>query len=120
MNYHLESVISKEKFTITEEKWCKALQFAKENGWNPLGTILDFENELDTLWDDSHDKMYKLWIVLTCHNSCHEWEGSYTEKQNQIVIDNDSYELMLSLEMSQDFIELAQFIAGISFKILKD
>ncbi|MDY0361249.1 MAG: hypothetical protein RBR08_07340, partial [Desulforegulaceae bacterium] len=100
MNYHLESLISKEKFCLSEEQWINALEFAKNNGWDPAGTILDFENELDMLWDDSQSRMYNLWMVLTCHNSCHEWDGSYTEKQNQIVSDNDSYELMLSLEIS--------------------
>ncbi|MCB9481381.1 MAG: hypothetical protein H6681_06200 [Desulfobacteraceae bacterium] len=120
MNYHLESLISKEKFIISKEKWLKALEFAKQNGWSPLGTILDFESELDLMWNEDQSRMYNLWMVLTCHNSCHEWEGSYTEKENQIISDTDSYELMLSLEMSDEFAELAQFVAGISFRILKE
>jgi hypothetical protein len=119
MNYHLESLISKEKFTISDEKWIKALDFARENGWQPLGTILDFESELDILWNDSQDRMYNLWMVLTSHNACHEWDGNYIQKQDQIVSDTDSYELMLSLEMSEEFRELASFISGIPFKILR-
>ncbi|MDY0131916.1 MAG: hypothetical protein RBR53_04530 [Desulforegulaceae bacterium] len=119
MNYHLESLITKEKFIISEEKWLKALEFAKKTHWQPLGTVLDFETELDLLWDDNQDRMFNLWMVLASHNACVEWEGSYTEKQNQIVLDNDSYELMLSLEISEEFIDLANFISGVSFRILK-
>lgn len=119
MDYHLELINSKEKFIISSDSWLKALEFAKENGWNPAGTIIEFEKELDQLWNDSQDKMYNLWMVLTSHNSCHEWSGSYIEKENQVVLDNDSYELMLSLEMSDEFMELANFIGGVSFRILK-
>ncbi|MGE4518754.1 MAG: hypothetical protein AB7E04_04530 [Desulfobacteraceae bacterium] len=119
MNYHLESLISKEKFIISKEKWLKALEFARQNGWTPAGTALDFDTELDILWNDDQDRLYNLWMVLASHNACHEWEGSYTEKEDQIVLPEDSYELMLSLEMSDEFMELASFIAGVSFRILR-
>jgi|AntRauTorckE6833_2_1112554.scaffolds.fasta_scaffold22628_2 hypothetical protein len=119
MTYHLELVSSKEKLSISEDKWHKALNFAKENGWIPQGTVLDFEKELDLLWNDSHDRMYNLWMVLTSHNACCEWNGSYTEKEDQTVLDNDSYELMLSLEISDEFADIAAFISGVSFRILR-
>ena len=120
MDYHLELIYSKEKLTISREKWISALDFAKNNGWQPAGTYLDFNKELDLLWNDDFDEMYNLWMVLTSHNSCHEWEGSYTEKEDQIVTDNDSYELMLSLEISNDFSHLASFIGGTAFRICRD
>lgn len=119
MNYHLELIYSKEKFEISKEKWVRALGFAKENGWQPAGTYLDYDTELDDFWDEDQGNMYQLWMVLTALNSCHEWNGNYTEKRNQIVSDKDSYELMLSLEINDEFLDLAVFIGGTSFKICR-
>lgn len=120
MEYHLEQLYSKEKFSISQSKWLKALNFAKDMGWHPAGTVLEFEKELDDLWDEDQSRMYNLWMVLMSQNACTQWEGSYTEKENQIITDTDSYELMLSLEMSEEFVDLAGFIGGTAFRILKE
>lgn len=119
MEYHLEQLYSKQKLSISKTQWLKALEFAKSTGWEPTGTVLEFERELDDMWDEEQGKMYNLWMVCISQNACTQWDGNYTDPEDQIITDNDSYELMLSLETSEEFIELAGFIGGTAFRILK-
>lgn len=119
MSYRLVRCNAENEFySIDDEEWIRVLDEARRGDWAPEGTYLDFEYELDTMWDDMFSYDYRLLLTLTAHMRCLEWNGAnYTDTENQIVSDNDAYNMYVALMYSDVDQAFLDFISAGGFRI---
>lgn len=104
-------------YICNETFWLHILDIAKKCGWKPEGTRFDFSYALDEFIDDNDEPMYKLFILITVNNRFIDWNGSYVEKDDQIVMESDVKNLLNSLIGSTVDTGFIDFLAQGSFRI---
>lgn len=120
MSYHLLNVETGDYIYISDDVWLKALDAAKENYWQPGGTLYDLSYAID---DECEFITKKSLIIFTIMQVCleqSEWNGSYTDKRNQIVDYEDTLYLVDCLQGTDTPQELVDFIQKGSFRICSD
>jgi hypothetical protein len=120
MAYTLKNTVNGETYRCEDSFWLDIIKKAIESGWLPQGTKLSLENEIESTCDEMYGKMYNLYLVLAAHARCLEWDGNYTDKENQIVSTEDAsnmLEELIYLGINPDFLD---FIAKGSFEIGSD
>jgi len=117
MPYLLTSVNENVTCKCDDPYWVRVIDLAREEGWQPDGTMYNFDSRVDELTDEMYDPLYNLFFVVMCFNEIWQWEGSYTEKENQIVTDEDAYYLRLALQGTGTDEELMRFLEKGSFRI---
>ncbi len=108
--YTLINSVTGERCECDERSWEEALRLAKENGWEPEGTRIDFDNEIERQWDDRSDYGWNLLMMLGIHMMRLRWDGNYVDREHQVVPEPDSYGLYRALEGSGVGGELLSFI----------
>ncbi len=116
MDYVMTSLITGEKYRCSEDSWKYALQTAIEREWEPEGTHLDLYQLIDRL-EDQYSNFTPLFLVLTAHMECIQWNGNYTDREGQIVSESDAYSMYLALEGSGCDSDLTAFLMKGSFRI---
>lgn len=97
MGYRLRNIDTGESYCCSDEFWIDALKSAAENGWQPKKTMLSLDKEIDDAFDENYGTMYNLYVVLSSHARCIEWDGNYKEKEYQIVSRIDACNMMEEL-----------------------
>lgn len=117
MGYILKNLNSGETYQCSDEFWINAINEATQNGWNPKGTRLSLEKEIDDVFDEAYGRMYNLFLVLSSHAKCIEWDGNYTDKEYQIVVQEDASNMMEELIYMGAEPDFLDFLAKGSFEI---
>ena len=120
MVYNLLNIEKGILFKCDSLLWEKAMEFAENSGWEPEGTFFDFEFEVDNHVDGQHDEMYNLFMLILQYQRRNEWDGNYTEMENQVVTGTDAYYFSLALGDTPDFSLLVEFLRKGSFRICSD
>lgn len=98
MSYILLQIDSGKSIELVEEYWREILTTGEREGWEPEGTAFDFIFQLDEAIDEGDDEMHRLFNYILCNNDFITWNGSYTEKENQIISESDAYCLFQAIE----------------------
>jgi len=119
MSYHFLNVENGEYFYCDEDLWLEALSIAKSVGWKPHGTFYDIPYEIDDqlefISEDYPElRLYTAFMIITYFE---EWDGNYTDKSNQIILEEDSINLADALRSAGFVNELTLFIEKGSFRI---
>lgn len=118
MGYKLTNLSTGETYCCTDIFWTDLLKQATASGWQPKGTRLSLEREMEDTLDDAYGRMYNLFLVIAAHARCLEWDGNYTDKENQIVSQADISNLLEELiyigtdPVFLDFLEKGPFEIG--------
>ncbi len=116
-NYLFINIETQDKFVCDENIWIRALETARNEGWEPDGTLYDFSYEVDELCDFDEDFMASTFRMLRIRNEQLEWEGSYLLRKNQVVQYEDSIYLAAALAGTGTDEKLLDFIRMGSFRI---
>ncbi len=117
MTYFFESINTQLFYRCEEETWRSVLSEARQNGWEPEGTVLDFEFEMDYNIYDDMSYVETLFEVAKANMRCLEWDGNYSDNGNQVVSDRDVGELMYALDGVDVPGELMKLLEAGSFRI---
>lgn len=120
MGYRLKNTVTGEIYYCTDCFWENIIKTARENGWVPKGTRLSLENEIEDSFDEIYGKMYNMFLVLAAHARCLEWDGNYTDRQNQIVSGEDASSMiedLVNMDVDPGFLD---FISKGAFEIGSD
>lgn len=120
MAYLFISIDSGEHLCCEEKVWIDAFEAAKADGWKPDGTMYDIYYDMDEELDLIEDDNRKLHTLVVAMNNVYAWDGSYTEKRNQIVTYDDAYYMAMSLKCAGVDPELCAFVEKGSFRICSD
>ncbi len=120
MSYHLLNVENLDYYYCDDLVWITALDTARKNGWKPDGTLFDYVYETDDICFDIDDEMYYMWMMILSKIEFHEWDGSYHEKRNQIVMYEDTIYFAACLEGTGTDENLIEFIKKGSFRICSE
>jgi len=102
-----------------KNKWQYILATARANGWNPLGTILDYEFQYQLLASQFEELDFDKHTLLDqfVTDKCGRWKGGYLTPEHQIVSDDDATELRRALQRARESIELILFLSHGAFRI---
>jgi hypothetical protein len=117
MSYLLLNIEKNTGYIVEDELWITVIKAAKDNYWEPEGTLYNFELNLDEYIDDCDDQMHIVFSTILANNEYYSWDGNYIEKKGQIVSESDSYQLFESLIESGLDNNLVEFIGLGSFLI---
>lgn len=117
MTYRLQNIATGRVFSCDDAAWLRALAAARENGWHPAGSRFDFEFQMEECCDHTLGSMMNLFIVLRLHMEQVNWSGTYHDRENQIVTDDDAAELHYCLSASGIEPDILKFIDGGAFRI---
>ncbi|MCL1864959.1 MAG: hypothetical protein FWF73_04030 [Spirochaetes bacterium] len=117
MSYHLLNIEASVSYYCDEDEWIRTIETAKENGWKPDGTLYDYVYVAEEESFDIDDELYCMYMMIIAKDEYFEWDGNYIEKQNQIVMYEDTLYLAAALENSGIDDKLLDFIKKGSFRI---
>jgi hypothetical protein len=102
-----------------KNEWNYILATARANGWNPLGTILDYEFQYQLFASKCKDLDFDKHILLDqfVEGKCGRWKGGYLSPEYQIVTDEDARGLRVALQRASASIELILFLSHGAFRI---
>lgn len=98
MKYTLLQIDSGNSIHIDDDYWHKILETARKEGWEPEGTQFDLMFELDEAFNDDDNEPYRLFQYVMKNNDYNEWDGNYTDRENQIISEPDAYYLFQAIE----------------------
>ncbi len=93
MSYTLINKKTAANYSCEDTYWLEILDLARQAGWEGEGTTIDFERELNTVWDEKQDYLYNLLLMIRIHMQRVDWNRNYIDKVNQLVSDSDAYNL---------------------------
>ncbi|MCU0847094.1 MAG: hypothetical protein MUD12_04335 [Spirochaetes bacterium] len=120
MPYILHNRSGNTGFVCPDGLWLAAIDAAKERGWRPEGTRFDFAYTVDRDYDCRAGTMSNMFTVITIHMDHLNWNGSYTEKLDQLVGDADAADMAAALTGTPGMEDLAAFIAKGGFRIMSE
>ena len=120
MYYHFVNVETGEYFYCEEQVWIRALEAAKNSGWDPYGTIYDLEYDINDECEFVTGRAQIIFTILCTMRESSNWDGSYTAKRNQVLDFNDTVYLTEALEGTDTDPDLISFVDKGSFRICSD
>jgi len=117
MAYILMNIDTGELFHCNDREWIEAFEAAKADGWRPDGTLYDADFVIDEELDYIDDENQRLFTIVAAMRETFIWEGSYTDRCNQIVTYEDSIYLAMSLKSAGITGGLLEFVQKGSFRI---
>lgn len=117
MPYVFASLDGTRRVECGENEWRKALETARARDWDPEGTRIDFQFQVNEVWDDGFDYTWNLKRMLEVHMMATGWDGNYTEKENQIISESDAYALYCSLDETLVSPALLELLGGGAVRI---
>lgn len=120
MAYHFLNIETLDYYYCDEKEWVNAIETAKENYWEPDGTLFDIFYEAGDQCSDDDDILTYNFMIVMSKNELEVWDGSYFEKRNQVVIYEDSIYLAAALDGTDTSTELVDFIRKGSFRICSE
>jgi hypothetical protein len=109
----------KPSWHAVKKEWHRILATARANGWEPLGTILDYEfhYQLEASQCEELDFDKHFLIDQYTKDKCGTWKGGYLTPEYQIVTDDDARGLRKALQRTGEPIELILFFSYGAFRI---
>ncbi len=106
-------------FTIQHDRWQHILRTARAKGWQPQGTILDYEFQyrLATFRYEDLDQEGRTVIERQVRDNCRNWQGGYLTPKYQIVTDEDVKNLRAALQTEYVSFDLLMFLSHGTFRI---
>ncbi len=117
MTYVFASLDGRKRAECGEKEWKAALDSARARDWDPEGTRIDFQFQVDEVWDERFDYTWNLKRMLEVHMMATGWDGNYIEKENQIISESDAYALFCSLDETLVSRALLELLAGGAVRI---
>lgn len=102
-----------------ENEWLKAIDAALSRDWEPEGTKIDVHYQVEELWEEYLDYTWNLMRMCEVHMMAITWEGSYTEKEDQIISESDAYALYCTLDETLVSRALLDLLAGGAVRICR-
>lgn len=115
--YILINLNTNDGISCSNELWATILSTGRKYGWKPEGTVYDFIFELDDTFDEDDDALLQALTVIMINNRRLDWNGSYLEKENQIVTNSDAEALCLAIKNTGLDPDIILFIQQGSFRI---
>ena len=106
-------------YAISRDQWELVLAASRANGWNPMGTTLDFEFhcELEASQYEGLDQQ-KYWaIARMVLDKRRTWHGGYHVPEYQVVTEADARGLRKALEGTDVASEFLKFLSLGAFRI---
>ena len=120
MRYILVNIDSGEPFFCEGEGWPSMLASARERGWEPEGTRYDFFRGLEDHFDEGDDEMGRLFTLIQVNDRLLGWDGNYLDKENQVVTEDDAWNLRSALRLTPVKDDILRFLGKGSFRIAAD
>jgi hypothetical protein len=117
MTYVFASLDGRKRAECGEKEWKAALDSARARGMEAGRNEIDFQFQVDEVWDDRFDYTWNLKLMLEVHMMATGWDGNYTEKENQIISESDAYALFCSLDETLVSRALLELLAGGAVRI---
>jgi len=107
------------QYVTTYDLWHHILTTARANGWEPQGTILDYEFQYQLVASEYEELDFDKHILLDqfVTDKCGRWKGGYLTPEYQIVIDQDARGLRKALQRAVAPIDLLLFLSHGAFRI---
>lgn len=121
MSYKMVNTSTGDTIILSDTEWPELLEKAEAAGWHPEGTKYDIKLELDlNSYDDEDSVAENLFVYITLNHRFIEWNGSYVEKENQIVTSEDAYYMKKALEDEAIPEQIMKFLESGEFRIHTD
>jgi len=118
MNYYLISISDASVYTCSEELWLDVLSLARKMDWEPEGTYIDIQMEIDDVWDERQNYDMNLFLICNSHMKSLEWDNSnYIDKSGQVVTESDAYNMYMALNGTDTDMNLLEFLKKNGFRI---
>lgn len=106
-------------YVTNRRDWQQMLVMARANGWEPQGTILDYEchYQLEVSKYEEIDRDSEALIDRKVKERCARWQGGYLAPEYQIVTDTDARGLRRALHRANAPLDLLLFLAHGAFRI---
>lgn len=101
------------------EKWQHILTTARDNGWKPQGTILDYEFQYQLevyRYEDLNEEGHTV-IKRQVRDRCRGWQGGYLTPEYQVITDEDARGLREALHRTNVPSDLLLFLSYGAFRI---
>ena len=102
-------------FTMDLHEWQNIYETGMQNGWEPLGTVLDFDDSDGPCCMECHERRKVEALFMN-----RDWDGCYFTGINMIVCEEDSLSLCEALEKANIFEGFRDFVMGSRFYIHTD
>lgn len=120
MAYHLLNIETSEYYNCDDDVWVTSIEIAKENGWEPDGTLFDIIYDAVDKCYDVENELYYYFALVISRNEAIQWDGNYIEKKNQFLCYEDTIYLAMNLDGTGVSSELIDFIRKGSFRICSE
>ena len=106
-------------YPISQDVWLDILSRARDNGWRPKGTILDFDFQYNyaTSAFEELDEDMKNRMADDIESRCRDWPGGYATGEFQLVTEDDAAVLVRALETVDVPRDLRNFLMLGAFRI---
>lgn len=106
-------------YVTNRRDWQQMLVAARANGWEPRGTILDYEchYQLEASKHEEIDRDFQALIDRDVRERCAKWQGGYLAPEYQIVTDEDAMGLRKALHRVNAPLDLLMFLSHGAFRI---
>lgn len=118
MNYYLISISDGSTYACSEKFWLDVLSLARGRDWEPEGTYIDIQMEIDDVWDERQNYDMNLFLIASSHMKSLEWDkNNYTDKSGQVVAESDAYNMYVALNGTDTDPKLLEFLKKNGFRI---
>lgn len=93
----LHSVDGDRSCSLPAGEWERLIGLARERGWSPEGTQLDYRFECFMKIDDDDEPDDAFFEAICIQQYCLGWDGNYLDPMNQVVSADDVYDLLPAL-----------------------
>lgn len=109
------------QYDTSSGQWHQILAVARANGWEPQGTILDYEFQYQlemSLYDDFTHAPKEI-VDQKVTDKCENWHGGYFTPEYQVVTNDDAEGLRKALEKGAAPVDLLSFLSYGAFRITR-
>jgi hypothetical protein len=106
-------------YATTFDEWEQTLATAWMHGWEPMGTVLDFEfhRQLEISRCKGRKNEGHWEIARKVLDKCRDWHGEYLLPEGQVVTEADAKGLKKALEGTDAAPDLLRFLSLGAFRI---
>lgn len=108
-------------YVINYSEWQYILATARANGWQPSGTILEYEFQHQRIASKHEGFDFDALALLDqfVTDKCGRWKGGYLKPAYQIVTDEDARGIREALEKTTTPLDMLLFFSYGAFRIAR-
>lgn len=106
-------------YVTNHDQWRQMLVTARANGWEPQGTILDYEfhYQLEVSKYENIGRALEGVLDRQVKDRCARWQGGYLSPEYQVVTHEDARGLRKALRRTDVSLDLLLFFSRGAFRI---